>query len=1306
MATTTPAEKDGLPTSSGQRRMWLLDQLEAGRTAYNVVLPIRLRGELDHTALAASLADLVARHEILRTTYRTLDGEPVAVVQEPAPFDLPTVDLSGLDRFARAEAVEEAHAGQESEPFDLAAGPIVRAELLRLAQDEHVLLVCVHHIAMDGGSRRVLLAELAAGYNARRSGRAAELPGLPAQYSDYAAWQSAQLAGPQRDEQLAYWRRQLDALATLDLPTDRTAPEVPSGEGGFARLDLEDSLLEGMRDLAGAVDAEPLSVLVAALQTLLFRYTGQEDFAVGTTLDGRDRPELRDLIGYFANTVVLRADLSGAPTFRELVRRAGGTLRDAVDHSWIPFDTLVQELAPERTAGGRSPFFRVYTGAYDSTGEVLRFDGLEARALPSEFSTARFDLALVMDTTADGTTVDCSFDSDLFDDETAERMLGHLLTLLRSGVERPDAAVTDLRMLTEPELHDVLITWNDTAEPFDEDACLHQLFEANARTQGHRVAVACGEDSLTYAELEARANQVAHRLRALGVGRDVVVGVCMPRSVWQAVAVLGVLKAGGAFLPVDPDYPAERVAFMLEDSGAWGVLTSTRMGDRLDAPGKNVLVLDAGDLAAEPAEPVEAGVTSGDLAFVMYTSGSTGRPKGIALRHQGAVNNYTDFNRRLGVGPDDSVLGVSSPSFDMSVYDMLGLLAAGGKLVLPEPEAVKEPARWAELMHAHGITIWHSAPALLELLVEKLVADGAKLPNLRLALLSGDWIAVGLPDRVRALAPVQVIALGGATEASMDSVIFPVGEVDPEWKTIPYGSPMANQRTYVLDPHGWPQPVGIPGELYIGGVGLARGYVNRPELTAERFVEHTFPGGHTERLYRTGDLARYRPDGVVELLGRMDFQVKVHGLRIELGEIESALRKHPAVTEAVVVAQGERGNHTLAGFVTATPGADREGLVRDLREHLLAVLPSHMVPAVLEVLDALPTTPNGKVDRKALSAREVAGGSGGQGPRNPLEARIAGVWRDVLGIDDIGIDDDFFRIGGDSFAAVRAMLAIDSAVPVIELFKNPTVRALAVRLRSADDGPQPLLHELTPAGRHPRVTLVCLPYGGGNAIAYQPLADALPDGVALWALSQPGYDPSGSPRDFRPFDEIVRGVADEVAGRISGPVLVYGHCAGTAMAAALAPELEARGVDLRAVYLAASLPEADPAAALAIERATGNEAWADHLRSLGGLDGALEWATIEHVLVAGRHDHEGAMEFHIRSLERRPEPIRAPIRCVFGDADPATEGWERRHTEWSRFGEVEGVDVIEGGRHYFVRDHAAELAELIARRHAELQAAM
>ncbi|MGW4381383.1 non-ribosomal peptide synthetase [Kitasatospora sp. NPDC004531] len=1291
MANRTPDSTDSLPTSSGQRRMWLLDRLETGRAVYNVVLPIRLGGALDPVALAGALTDLTERQHVLRTTYRSEDSELFAVLRPTAPVPLPVTDLSALERAERGAAVREAYAAAEAEPFDLVEGPVLRARLLRLAETEHVLLVTAHHIVMDAHSRKVLLAELAAGYNARRAGDHPQLPELAVQYADFAARQAAGPDSPEQAAQLAHWRRRLDGLPVLDLPTDRPAPEMPSGEGGFVSLPLDDELLTALQELADQEGASLFAVFLAAVQTLLFRYTGQSDFGLGTLAEGRDRPELKQLVGYFANTVVLRADLAGEPGFRALVRRAEDSLREAADHAAIPFDTLVQELAPERTTGGRSPFFRVYTGAYDSTDEVLDFDGLTAEAMPSDFSTARFDLGVVINTSPDGTSLDCSYDADLFDHATAERLVGHLYTLLASGSAAPDRPVAELRLLTEAEMHDALVGWNDTAEPFDELATLHGLFERSAAAHGANTAVVCGEQAYSYAELDARANRLAHLLRREGVGRGSVVAVCMPRSVEQAVGALAALKAGGAFLPIDPGYPADRVAMMIEDSEAWGVLTLSTAEREWPV---RTLHLDTVDLSAESPEPPAVDAGSGDLAFVMFTSGSTGRPKGIALRHQGAVNNYTDFNRRLGVGPGDAVLGVSSPSFDMSVYDMFGLFAAGGTLVLPEQDAVKEPARWAELMVRHHITVWHSAPALLELLVEKLNADGATLPLLRLALLSGDWIAVGLPDRVRKVAPVRVIALGGATEASMDSVIYPVGEVDPAWTSIPYGSPMANQTAYVLDPGGQPQPVGIPGELYLGGVGLALGYLNRPELTAERFVERTLPDGREVRLYRTGDLARYRPDGVLELLGRMDFQVKVHGLRIELGEIEAALRRHPEVAEAVVVAQGERGNHTLAGFVvTAEPG---ERLVRELREQLPAVLPNHMVPPVLVALEALPTTPNGKIDRKALQTWESAATASGQGPRNPLEARIAGAWAQILGRTGFGIDDDFFRLGGDSFAAVRAMLAVDSRVPVIELFKNPTVRSLAARLRDEVADAEQLLHRLTPAGRDAEVTLVCLPYGGGNAIAYQPLADALPDGVALWALSQPGYDPSGSPEQFRPFEEIVERVAEEVRERIAGPVVVYGHCAGTAMAAALSPELEARGVELKAVYLAASLPEPDPARALEIERATGNEAWAAYLQSLGGLDGALEWATIDHIMVAGRQDHEGAMEFHLRSRANRPEPINAPIRCVFGDADPATEGWQQRYLDWKLFGTVEGAEVIEGGGHYFVRDHAQRLAELIA----------
>ncbi|MGW1060507.1 non-ribosomal peptide synthetase [Micromonospora rubida] len=1294
-------EPDGCrraPTSSAQGRLWLLSQIEGERSAYNVLVPLRFRGDLDVAALTDAVSALVARHEVLRTVYRAEAGEPVQVVRPADPVPVPVTDLSGLDDSDREEALDAAFEDAETRPFDLADGPVLRARLLRVAADEHILLLSVHHIAIDAPSTQVLYRDLAALYRAGATGAPADLPPLPTQYADHAVRERAAMAGPLRERQLGYWRDRLRDLPALDLPTDRPSPAAASAEGGFLRAAVEPDLLDRVRALAESCDATLLDAVVAGVGLLMRRYSGQDDIALGTVHSPRDRADLADLIGFFPNTVVLRADLTGTPSFTDLLRRAATTTRDAFAHSDLPFDVLVQELAPARE-GGQAPFFRVYVNLDDTTGGLPEFTGLTAEAIQPEFTSARFDLGFVLRCGGAEPEVDSVYRSDLFDDGTVARMLDHLVRLWRAAVAEPDRPVAELTMLTDAEVDDAVWRWNDTATDLPTDRCLHQMFEERADRQPDRAALVCGDATVSYGELERRANRLAHRLVAAGVGPDTLVGICLRRSPAQPVAVLAVLKAGAAFVPLDPDYPAQRLEFMCRDAGLWGVVTEADLAYRLDAADLDAARLvdvhdDAGDW---PQTRPEVGVTPDNLAYVIYTSGSTGDPKGIALRHRGAVNNFTDFNTRFAVGPGDALLAVSSPSFDMSVYDLLGTVGAGGTTVLPTPEEIRQPAAWARLVRDHRVTVWHSAPALLDLLLEHLERHGEAVPTVRLALLGGDWIPVGQPARLRAVAPqVRFIALGGATEASMDSIIYEVDEVDPAWTSIPYGRPMANQRAYVLDRSGHPQPVGVPGELHLAGAGLARGYLDRPELTAEKFVERDLPGGRRERLYRTGDLARYRRDGVIELLGRMDFQVKIHGLRIEAGEIESALRGFPEVTEAVVVARGTPGHTTLAAFLTAAGPVDTERLRAALGEKL----PAHMVPAVLVVLDAFPTTPNGKVDRKALAAQEVGGsGSGtGEAPRDECERRIAGVWRDVLGVDEVTIDDSFFALGGDSFAAVRTMVALDNPVPVVELFKNPTIRGLADRIR-AGGGSTELLHELTPPGRDATTTVVCLPYGGGNAIAYRPLAEALPGRFRLLALNQPGYDTGGDPADFLDFDEVVRRCVDEVTDRVDGPVVVYGHCAGTVMATAVARGLETAGADLRGLYLAASLPADDPDAALAAERVTSDEEWAGYLTRLGGFSGALDWAAVEHMMTAGRHDHVGAMEHLRRCRVAPPTPVRAHTVAVFGDADPATENFTERHRDWCRLVSDVSVEVIPGGEHYFVRDRAPEIAALIDRDH-------
>jgi amino acid adenylation domain-containing protein len=1288
--TPRPGERPGrAPTSAAQGRLWLLSQLEDERSAYNVLLPLRFLGDLDVDALRSALSGLVARHEILRTRYESENGEPVQIIEPASPVELAVTDLSTMDADEQDDALDAAFEDAETRPFDLSTGPVLRAELLRLAVDRHVLLLTVHHIAIDAGSTPVLYRDLAALFTGTEAG----LPELPLQYADHAIRERDEMTRERTGRRLSYWRARLADLPELDLPTDRPAAQTPSGEGGFVRAAVDPELLDRLTDLAASCGGTLFDAVVAGTALLMQRYSGQDDVPLGTVWSARDRADLADLIGFFPNTVVLRADVSGTPSFRDLLSRTAATTRDAFAHADLPFDALVQELAPARSPG-RTPFFRVYVNIDEAAGTLPDF-GLTTEAIPPDFSTARFDLGFVLRSGAAEPEVDSVFSTDLFDEDTAVRMLDHLVRLWQQAADSPDAPVSELRMLTDAELTDAVWTWNDTGEALNAGRCLHQLFEDQVDAGPDRTALVHGDTTLSYGELDRRANRLAHRLADAGVGPDTLVGICLRRSLAQPVAVLAVLKAGGAFVPLDPDYPAERLDFMCRDAGMWGVLTEPTLADRVGADVRTVDVSGV-DQAGPDCRP-DVDVSADHLAYVIYTSGSTGTPKGIGLRHAGAVSNFTDFNTRFELGTGDALLAVSSPSFDMSVYDLLGTIGCGGTVVLPTPDELRDPSAWARLIRTHEVTVWHSAPALLDLLLEHSERHEVELPGLRLALLGGDWIPVAQPGRLRGVAPrVRFVALGGATEASMDSIIFEVRDVDPGWASIPYGRPMAGQRAYVLDRFDNPQPVGVPGELNLAGAGLARGYLGRPELTAEKFVERTLPGDRPERLYRTGDLARYRRDGVIELLGRLDFQVKIHGLRIESGEIEAVLRGHPGIAEAVVVAHGEPGHATLAGYVRGTDGPVDGAKLRDwLGERL----PQHMVPAVIETVDAFPTTPNGKVDRKALSARDVARTGGGEAPRDDLERRVAAAWQEVLGLAEVTIDDSFFQLGGDSFAAVRTMVALDNPVPVVELFKHPTIRGLAERIRAVGAGQVELLHELTPADRPARVTVVCLPYGGGNAIAYRPLAEALPERFRLLALNQPGYDPGGDPADFRPFDDIVEASAEEVVRRVDGPVVVYGHCAGTFMAAALARRLEERGVDVRGLYVAAALPPEDADAALAAEKVTSDEEWAGYLTSIGGFDGALGWSTVEHMMTVGRHDHVGAMTFVRRRATEPPTSLRAPTVGIFGDADPATENFADRYRTWGHLVGDISLDVVPGGEHYFVRDRADLVAARIDRDH-------
>jgi amino acid adenylation domain-containing protein len=1081
-----------LELSFAQQRLWFLDQLEPGSPVYNTPLAVRLSGRLDLDALRASLNQIIVRHEALRTTFATRAGQPVQVIQPPAEVELRLSDLGRLPQDEREERARQELSAAVGYSFDLSRGPLLRAHLLRLGAEDHIFLALTHHIVFDG-SHDLFYQELAALYNAHLRGAEAALPALPIQYADYAGWQRRWLAGPRLEAQLDYWREQLSGdLSPLNLPTDRPRPPLQSFNGARRSFSLPAGLAAGLKSLSASAGLTPFMVGLAAFQALLQRYSGQDRIAVGTPVVNRSQPAAEALIGNMVNTLVLRTDLGGNPTFAELLGRVREVALGAYLHQDVPFELLVDAVQPARDFS-RNPLFQVMFVFQPAPLQGPALSGLAATALPVDSGTARFDLLLAL---WDGGTEIAGmleYNRDLFDERTIERMQAHFTNLLSSAVADPGRRLADLELLGPAERQMIVHEWNATARDYRRERCLHELFEDQAARNPAALAVLDGAGELTYRELNERANQIAHLLRARGVGRGAMVGVYMERSLELIPALLGVLKAGATYVPLEISYPQARVAWILGSLNVRCVLTSgARLADleaiRSDVPGLADAVcpdLAAGDatagglrawgqpdLAGQPRSNPPRSSTAADLAYVIFTSGSTGTPKGVMVRHRPAVNLIEWVNRTFGVGRADRVLFVTSICFDLSVYDIFGLLAAGGSIRVAGEDELHDPERLVAILAGEPITFWDSAPAMLNQLAPLLPPAPPADHPLRLVFLSGDWIPVALPDQVRSAFPrASVISLGGATEAAIWSNYYPIGRVAPEWTSIPYGRPIQNARYYILDARLQPVPVGVAGDLYIGGECLASGYVNDPALTAGKFLPDPFSGESGALMYRTGDQARFWPDGTMIFLGRLDHQVKIRGFRIELGEIESVLGAHPGVREAVVMAREDTpGDRRLVAYVAPPAGATAPGAA-ELRQHLQARLPEYMLPAAFVALEALPITANGKLDRKALPAPdrhrpELAAGY--QAPADEVEARLAAIWAEVLGLEAVGVHDTFFDLGGHSLLATRIMFQVreefQAELPLRDLFEHPTVAGLARMLRAAADQPAASRIESAPQG--------------------------------------------------------------------------------------------------------------------------------------------------------------------------------------------------------------------------------------------------
>ncbi|WP_424188057.1 non-ribosomal peptide synthetase [Actinokineospora sp. G85] len=1263
-----------------------------GEPTYFEQIRCAVEGPLDLAAFERAWNWVIERHSVLRTAFAWQRlKEPVQVVGRKVSVPVDWADWRDRDD-PDADWAELLRQDQ-ARGFDMARAPLMRLILRQVADDRHLFVWSHHHILLDGWSFGTVLNEALRCYaDLVERGRATDAaPVRP--FGDFIGFLGER--DVEADE--GFWR---DYLAGVAAPT-RLAVDRGEGVhegGGGTEVTLSTTLDAGVSAEVQAGCARlgvSLSALVhGAWAALLSAYTGEREVLFGSTTAGRP-PELagvETMVGLFINAVPLRVRLDPAQRVGDWLRDIQRDLFRVQDHQFTGL-SRVQELSDVEPG---KPLFETLLsyqnyplddGHTESWAGVRLVDygwtgptnyPVAVRAFPGE----RIMLVL-------------TYYEHRVDPAVAEAMIDQLRLLVERLGADPDRGLWEVEAVAGPHADRVLREWNATDKPFDLDRTLHGLAEWQAAVRPDAAAVVACDGTLTYGELDARANQLAHALVELGVRPGDRVGLCTEKSTATVVAMLAVMKAGAAYVPLDPAYPAGRIASMIEDARPAALLTwggGGRATAGVDLP-RLALDTDWERVAAQPTTPLDLEVGPDELAYVIYTSGSSGKPKGVLLDHRGRVNNIEDYCDRFAMGPDDRTLCVSSLSFDISVCDLFCSINAGGCLVFPDAGREKDPEHWLELVDREGVTLWHSAPALMDALLEVAAERPGAGSTLRLAVLDGDWIPLSQPDRVRAAFPgARFVSAGGATELSVDSVLYPVETVDPAWRSIPYGRPMANQTAYILDEDLRIAPVGVPGELHLGGVGVAAGYLDRPALTAEKFIPHPWPTRPGERLYRTGDLARFGPDGVIELLGRIDFQVKIRGIRIELGEVEAVLREHPAVETCLVAASTDAaGDRRLVAYVVPAQAGMAEEPADELRPWLRARLPEAYVPEAYVPLERLPLSANGKVNRRDLPVPAFAPSGGTRvPPEGELEEKLAAHWATVLDIDVAGIDVEtsFFELGGNSLKALRACRVPDLPIAISDLYRHSSVRALAEHL-SRDDGTTGPLVRLTAAD--PAPVVICVPYGGGHAGVYQPLADALGDRAALYAVRLPGHEHDGRDEQPQPVDAVARSVATAATAFAGRPVLVYGHCGGVALATEVAALLERAGADLRGLLVGASYP---PASAEALDDdpfATVDDVeLAGQFAKLGGFTGLTEEEakTIGRLL---RHDGAEARGYFRRAMDSGRARLRAPLTCLIGSEDPLTTDYADGWLSWGRFA-VDHELVVLPGDHYFVREHAAHVA--------------
>lgn len=1151
------------PLSFAQERLWFLSNFEPDSTAYNEMHVARMRGDLNIEALERSLDAVAARHDSLRICVGERDGVVIQVDNPLPPTRLPIYDLSMVSADERMASAMDTVGQLQAEPFDLGQAPLWRAALVRLADDDHLFVRVVHHMVSDGWSGSILWREI--GHYYREfcvSDAPSELPALGVDYGDYAAWQRAQLQGEHLEAQVEFWRAKLNGVAPLELPTDRPRPLQLTHRGKVEKFVVDQDVLESLTALARANRVSLYIILLTAFQVLLHRYSGQDDITVGSPVANRTRSEVEDIIGFFVNTLVLRADCSGNPTFRTLLEQVRKYALDAYGHQDTPFEKLVEELSPARELN-RNPLFDVFFALQNMPQSVVDLHGLNCERLRNTDVASKFDLSLYLTQNEGALHGQLEYALDLFNQSTILRLIGHFQTLLKSIIANPDSPIDDLTLLTAHERDTLLYQWNDTAVAYRSHATIHGLFQAQAAKTPQAVAVTDRANSLTFAAVDAASNHLAHQLLELGVRPGEAVGVLLERSADLVIAMLAVVKAGAAWLPLDPSNPAERLAWMAADAGISKLISTAALAATLGETSYHRILLD--DMPSshdkQPVVPPGVAVTGADVAYYLYTSGSTGRPKGIVATHRGALNRFEWMWQTYPFAAGEAACQRAAASFVDSVWEIFGPLLQGCPIVIAPDATVRDPKELVAFLAEHKLSRVTVVPALLTHLLDVYAHRAPDAWAPRLWICSGETLPAHLVNRFGEVLPeARLLNLYGSSEVAGDVTWWDAQDHDRAEGIVPIGRPIANTQIYILDTRQQPVPIGVTGELYAGGDGIALGYLNQPELSAERFLDNPFGTNPGDRLFRTGDLARYREDGHIEYLGRKDRQVKIRGFRVEPGEIEAVLANHARVQTAVVgVRDDAQGTPSLVCWWKCK--ADQSIDSEQLRSYLRTQLPDYMVPQAFVEVEEFPTTTSGKIDLKRLPDPVVDQSSSAEAPNSALEMQLLSVWRQVLGRKQIGVEDNFFDVGGHSLLAVRLLSKVAAAtgkeLPIASLFYGPTIRQQAALLM--DEGWEPTWKALVPikaGGTH--LPLFLVPPVATTSVRIAALADYLEPEQPLFSFNPPGID--GKDDAIDSVEEIAATyLAEARKVQPEGPYLFGGICFGAHVALEMAQQAQKAG---------------------------------------------------------------------------------------------------------------------------------------------------